>query len=424
MIINCQSLFSNVAQKGDGDLKRGWRGAAIMNNPERWKSLRGRYEEDRPRRMLSLDGGGIRGLLTLGILEKIEALVAARPGDKLCDYFDYIAGTSTGAIIAAGLARGMTIAELIDFYRSAGKQMFEPAWLIERIKYFYTADPLKAKLQVVFGHDTNLDPNNLKCLALLVTKNRTTDSPWPISSNPEAKYNAPGRKDCNLNIPLWQLVRASTAAPVYFPPEILQWDPADSSKTFVFVDGGVTPYNNPAFLLYRMATEPAYRLNWKTGEKNLLLVSVGTGAAESSGETASSPNRNIVSNVAGLPGELMYGILVDQDISCRTVGRCTHGAHLDREILDLVPRQAIAGGTMEEQYAAPEIPLSTDLGRRFLYARYNADLSRQGLDSLGFPQVDPASIQKMDAVENMESLLAIGRAAGESVQPAHFGPFL
>ena len=396
-----------------------------MNNPESWKSLRDRFEVERPRRMLALDGGGIRGLLTLGILEKIESLVAEKTGKKLCDYFDYIAGTSTGAIIAAGLARGMTVAELIDFYRSSGKQMFEHAFLIERIKYFYTADPLKAQLQHVFGSDTNLEPDNLKCLVLVVTKNVTTDSPWPISTNPEAKYNDLARKDCNLKIPLWQLVRASTAAPVYFPPEILQWDKTDPSKTFVFVDGGVTPYNNPAFQLYRMATEPAYRLNWKTGEENLLLVSVGTGASESMGATAAAPNRNIVSTVAGLPGELMYGMQVDQDISCRTVGRCTYGNHLDREILDLVPRKPVVGRTIEDQYAAPLIPLSDNLGRRFLYARYNADLSRHGLDGLGFNALDPASIQKMDAVENIEPLLQIGRAAGaKSVNQAHFGPFL
>ncbi len=395
-----------------------------MTNPESWKSLRTRYEEDRPRRMLALDGGGIRGLLTLGILERIETLLARTSGKRLCDYFDYIAGTSTGAIIAAGLARGMTVAELIDFYRSSGKQMFEPACLIERIKYFYTADPLKSQLQEVFGHDTNLEPSNLKSLLLVVTKNVSTDSPWPISSNPEAKYNDLTRKDCNLRIPLWQVVRASTAAPVYFPPEILQWDPDDPSKTFVFVDGGVTPYNNPAFLLYRMATEPAYRLNWKTGEKNLLLVSVGTGAAESLGATAAAPNKNIVSTVAGLPGALMYGIQVDQDMSCRIVGRCTHGAHLDREILDLVPRQPSSGGTVAQQYAAPEIALSADLGRRFLYARYNADLSPQGLNDLGVTNIDAASIQKMDAVENIEPLLDIGRAAGEGVKQTHFGSFL
>jgi len=396
----------------------------MLIRPERWKSLRARYEQDRPRRMLALDGGGIRGLVTLGILEKMEKRIAGKTGQKLHEYFDYIAGTSTGAIIAAGLSRGMSTADLIDFYKSSGKQMFEPARLMERVKYFYTADPLKAQLQQVFGQDTNLEPDNLKCLLLVVTKNVTTDSPWPISSNPDAKYNDPDRRDCNLKIPLWQLVRASTAAPVYFPPEILQWHPTDLSKTFVFVDGGVTPHNNPAFLLYRMATEPAYRLNWKSGENNLLIVSVGTGAAESLGATAAAPNKNIVSTVAGLPGELMYSIQVDQDINCRTIGRCTYGAHLDREVLDLVPRQLIEGMTMEEQYKAAGLPLSTGLGRQFLYARYNANLSRKGLDDLGFRSVDPALIQKMDAVENIAILTDIGRAAGEYVQTAHFGAFI
>jgi patatin-like phospholipase/acyl hydrolase len=78
--------------------------------------------------------------------------------------------------------------------------------------------------------------------------------------------------------PLWKLVRASTAAPIFFPPEGHPDRSDDESKAFVFVDGGVTPYNNPAFLLYRFATDPAYRLNWpERAEKNLLLVSVGTG---------------------------------------------------------------------------------------------------------------------------------------------------
>jgi uncharacterized protein len=80
--------------------------------------------------------------------------------------------------------------------------------------------------------------------------------------------------------------------------------------------------------------------------------------------------------------------------------------------------------TLEQQYAVRQIPLSTDLGRHFLYARYNADLSRQGLDRLGFTWVDPNSIQKMDAVENIETLLQIGRAAGKAVMAAHFGPFI
>lgn len=394
-----------------------------MNYPDRWGHLLPRYQEERPRRMLALDGGGIRGLVTLGILEKLEELVKARGDKRLCDYFDYIAGTSTGAIIAAGLACGMTVAELIQFYRENGKEMFEPSHLVERVKYFYTADPLKLKLQQVFGANTRLGSDKLQCLLLVVTKNVTTDSPWPISNNPEAKYNEPGRLDCNLLMPLWQLVRASTAAPVFFPPEILQWDPRDSSKTFVFVDGGVTPHNNPAFLLYRMATDPAYRLQWKTGERELLIVSVGTGAAESLGATAASPNKNIVAVVGGLPGELMYGIQVEQDINCRTIGRCTFGAQLDREVLDMVPREVTPAMKIEQRLAAPLVPLSTGLGRHFLYARYNADLSAEGLAAAGFKGVSASNIQKMDAVENMETLLAIGRQAAGAVSAGHFGSF-
>jgi hypothetical protein len=120
----------------------------------------------------------------------------------------------------------------------------------------------------------------------------------------------------------------------------------------------------------------------------------------------------------------MYGIQLDQDVSCRTVGRCTFGAHLDREIMDLVPRQLHEGMTIDEHYAAMTLPLTTNLGRHFLYARYNADLSGDGLEGLGFTQVDPSSIQKMDAVVNIPTLLEIGRAAGQRVEAGHFGPFL
>jgi hypothetical protein len=204
----------------------------------------------------------------------------------------------------------------------------------------------------------------------------------------------------------------------------MQWEKDKPLKAAVFVDGGMTPYNNPAFLLYRMATEPAYKLNWAKGENKLLLISVGTGAAESLGATASSPNKNIVSTVAGLPGALMYAMQIDQDISCRTVGRCTFGAPLDRELMDLIPRRLEEGMTLDQGYAAPTIPLTTDLGRSFLYARFNADLSRQGLNLLKFPDVDPGNIQKMDCPDNIPILLRIGQAAADQVQPEHFGSFL
>src|SRR5215471_2133672 len=103
----------------------------MLIHPDRWHSLRGRYKQEKPRKLLALDGGGIRGLITLGILEKVEAVVKEKTGQTLGEYFDYIAGTSTGAIIAAGLSRGKSVGELIDFYTSAGQEMFDPSFLIE-----------------------------------------------------------------------------------------------------------------------------------------------------------------------------------------------------------------------------------------------------------------------------------------------------
>jgi len=379
-----------------------------------WGPLKKRYESERPRKMLALDGGGIRGALSLEILAGIEKqlrkLTRAGEDFRLCDFFDYIGGTSTGAIIAAGLARGMSVAELLAFYEDAGPKMFEKSWLLKRLKSLYEAEPLTRQLQETFGENTDLFPKNLRCLLLVVTRNLTTDSPWPVSSNPLAKYNDPAREDCNLKIPLWQLVRASTAAPVYFPPEVVKISKTGPDKVFVFEDGGVTPYNNPAFLLFKMATLAEYRLGWKTGERNLMLVSVGTGAAPvlQSGRG----DRWIPTEVASLPGALMYGAQVDQDVNCRVTGHCVHGDSIDRELGDLVPRDG-AGR-----------PASEDLGRAFLYARYNADLSAEGLAGLGLKNIDPAEVRKMDAVSQIPNLRKIGRRAARQVDMKRFQPFL
>ena len=376
------------------------------------------YDRSRPRKLLALDGGGIRGALTLEVLVKIEAMLAQKTGKgnnfRLCHFFDYIGGTSTGAIIAAALARGMAATEVLQFYKQAGPDMFDKAWLLARIRHLYETQPLTDQLKTVFGANTTLEPQHLKSLLLVVTRNVTTDSPWPISSNPRAKYNELARPDCNLKIPLWQLVRASTAAPIFFEPEVIQWDAKNPAKRFVFVDGGMTPYNNPAFLVYRMATLPEYQLGWNTGEKNLLVISIGTGAAPELDAEVYSAGKNALSNLAGIPSALMYGASVDQDLNCRTIGRCVYGTALDREIGDLIPRDA----------SGKPIPLSQDLGRSFLYARYNADLSFDGLRNMGLGDIDPKKVSKLDSVDALEDLSRVGQKLAEEVKLDHFGSFV
>jgi len=369
-----------------------------------WGSLAARYENEQPRKILSLDGGGIRGVLTLEILLELEKQLKTElkkdDSFRLSDFFDYVGGTSTGAIIAAGLSRGMSVTELLNFYEEKGEAMFDKAFLLKRVKYFYNDGPLLKELQNTFGlGDIDIKSGDFKTLLLVVTMNRSTDSPWPISNNPNARYNNPGRPDCNLRIPLYQLVRASTAAPAYFRPETLQWDPTNPEKTFVFVDGGVTPYNNPSFLMYRMATQRPYGLNWKTGEKNLLVVSVGTGSAPSPGVY-----NNLLDTLKELPNNLMYAMQVDQDINCRTVGRCIFGSSIDRELGDMIPLDN------DDKM----LSLDSDAARHFSYVRYNANLSEEGLSEMGLGHIDSDDVRQMDSVEFISKLREVGKKVGET----------
>jgi len=180
-----------------------------------------------PRKLLALDGGGIRGLITIEVLAAMEEeLRRGRGADfRLADEFDYVAGTSTGAIVATCVSVGMSLAEIRDFYLDSGREMFDKASLLRRFRSKFEDERLAGKLKEVIGEDTTLGSDKLRTLLLIVMRNATTDSPWPLSNNPNAKYNDPSRRDagkaCNLDLPLWQLVRASTAAPTYFPPEVV-----------------------------------------------------------------------------------------------------------------------------------------------------------------------------------------------------------
>ena len=360
-----------------------------------------------PKRILALDGGGIRGIITLEILARIEGLLRGRSGLSddfvLADYFDYIAGTSTGAIISTALSLGMTVSDIRSFYLEGRKEMFEKASVYRRFHYKYEDRKLSAKLKEVFGADTTLGSDKLKTVLLLMMRNATTDSPWPITNNPFAKYNQKERSDCNLNIPLWQLVRASTAAPTYFPPEVVQV----GEVKFVFVDGGVSPYNNPAFQAFLMATVEPYNLNWLAGENQLLLVSIGTGTVPRADIHLQPGKMNVLYTSVSLPMALLNATLNEQDFLCRVFGKCVVGDLLDREIGDLIDKQG---------------PVSPKL---FTYLRYNADLTAEGLDKLGLADIQPEKIQQLDSIEHTADLQRVGQAiAQQKVKIQDFGDFL
>jgi hypothetical protein len=363
------------------------------------------------KRLLALDGGGIMGVITLQLLKRMEDQL--RPlsgkGDQfvLADFFDYFGGTSTGAIIATGLAMGKPVKDLMDFYDQSGAAMFKKAGLLNRLFHKFTEKPLIEKLQGVIGTKTlheMIEGKGLRSHLLIVTRSANTDSSWPITTNQRAKYNQLDRTDCNLKMPLWQLVRASTAAPTYFRPEIITV--GDLPREFV--DGGITPYNNPAFLLYKKATMPQYKLGWPSGEDRLMLVSIGTGFTNNKQQPIKARGRSLFSNAAKIPSELMRGIQRENDMNCRMVGRCVHGPEVDSEV-----------GTM-----IPAAPVSTYIGKSFLYARYDADVSAKGLQEMGLADIDPTSLL-MDNVAAMPDLKRIGIKAAEQVDmPRHFETFM
>lgn len=383
-----------------------------------------------PKKLLAIDGGGIRGLIALEFLARIEALLREKFGRGdlvLADYFDYVGGTSTGAIIATLISLGFPTETMIEFYRTGAHTMFEPSNVFLRLERkfrsnsflarllnavgvltsssMFTQKALAAQIKSVIGRDGDADAtlgtDKLRTLLLIVMRNASTDSPWPVSNNPRAKYNRRDLPDCNLNLPLWQLVRASTAAPVFFPPEVMHI----GDQQFIFVDGGVTVYHNPAFLLFLMATLTPYAVQWPAGEEKLLLVSVGTGMSENVNLRLGEREMNLMYNLQSLPSALIQAATVQQDLLCRVFGKTRTGEAIDSEIGDLVANRA---------------PLPEKL---FTYARYNVDLSRQGLDRLGLNGIDENAVQPFD-IAHLDELQTVGKtAANRCISLADFDGF-
>ena len=379
-----------------------------------------------PKRILACDGGGIRGLISVEVLAAIEAELRLRHKNDtlvLADCFHFVCGTSTGAIVAACISAGMSTDQLRSFYVQNGQQMFEKASILKRLwRYLYKEESLARLLR----HELNkalglpatatdapalLGDTNLKTVLMMVMRNHTTDSPWFVSNNPDAKYNARSRGDCNLNVPLWQLVRASTAAPTYFPPEqVVLGAGTKQRREFIFVDGGITGYNNPAFVAFEMATAASYFMNWKTGADELLIVSVGTGKVPLEGSKDEIDDLNKLHNAQTLPLALMNAATDGWDIACRTLGDCRFGGEIDREV-----GQMIQGPGGKATSTTPKL---------FTYVRYDPLLTRAGLDALGLRDIHPAKVQQLDSVAHIDDIRRVGKAyADQSFKPEHLAGF-
>lgn len=191
------------------------------------------WPEDRPFRILSIDGGGICGILPAAYLKEIEnRFLQGAPAGQ---YFDMIGGTSTGGIIALGLACGMTAGDILKFYTERGEAIFPPGNMLSRafrrarhvVRYIYDEKALEIELRKVFA-DRVL--GEAKARLVIPSFEGRYGEPWIYKTPHHPDYT----KDQHEQ--MVRVAMATAAAPTFFR--------AFENNLYTFVDGGIWA-NNP-----------------------------------------------------------------------------------------------------------------------------------------------------------------------------------
>ena len=372
--------------------------------------LRARLRSPGPKRILSLDGGGIRGSISVAFLEQIEAIVRARLGSSaaLADYFDLIGGTSTGAIIAAMLALGHTVDQVKARYLTLGRRVFSQRTLLARLPIVgprlftaWSVEPLEEQARILFSEKTTLGSPAIRTGLCIVTKRADTLSTWPYINHPDGRYYAD-----NAEIPLWKLIRASSAAPTYFRPVRLDVGAPGKPHYGAFIDGGVSMANNPALQLFLVATLRGFPFHWKCGHDDLLIVSVGTGRWKQSlheHEVLKAENLYWATRV---PDLLMLDASEQNELMLQYLSASPTARTIDREVGKL--EGDLIGGAPQLSYLRYNAVLDADL-----LAQHGIDVSESEL----------ASLRDMSVGANAQRLHAIGTAfARAQVEASHFRP--
>ncbi|MDJ0509194.1 MAG: patatin-like phospholipase family protein [Crocosphaera sp.] len=242
-------------------------------------------------RILSLDGGGVRGMISSTILKEVEKQLEIyckknnQPTIKLHDYFDLVAGTSTGSILAAGVAAKLSADQLIELYQNQITKIFDYQTRMFRnlgivTKYILQiflprlclypnqneqglAQVLQNKLVNEKGESLKLNEIENPILFIPAYDTYSRNTTWFASNRVE-------EENCWFKeIEVWKLCVASAAAPTFFPAYPLRYT---DGKQLPHIDGGVSA-NNPSLsaIAHLLVTEKDSNLN------NISVLSIGTG---------------------------------------------------------------------------------------------------------------------------------------------------
>ncbi len=227
-------------------------------------------------KILSIDGGGIRGIIPGQILVALEGKLKAKSNNadaRLADYFDMVAGTSTGAILSAAYVcpnsdgrPKFSAQEAVDFYLEDGDEIFDVSFW-QKLRSMggltdekYSAEDLERVLATAFGDIKLSELLKPTCLVAYDVKRRK-----------QVIFKQHTAVEKNADFLVKDALRGSTAAPTYFEAARIYSTPPERRK-YVLVDGGMVA-NDPTLCAY----SEALKFDGVSGIKDMLIVSLGTG---------------------------------------------------------------------------------------------------------------------------------------------------
>ncbi|MEG1248121.1 MAG: CBASS cGAMP-activated phospholipase [Citrobacter sp.] len=219
-------------------------------------------------RILSLNGGGVRGLFTISVLAEIERiLILKNPSQeiRIGEYFDLITGTSIGGILALGLASGKSARELESVFFRKAKDIFPSRWsLLNLLKSLcapiYSSSPLRETVETMIGAETTF--NDLRRRVMIPSVNLSTGKPqfFKTPHNPDFTRDGP--------LKLIDAALATSAAPTYFAPHYCE------DLHAYFADGGLVA-NNPSYIgLLEVLRD--MNSDFNVNHQNIHILNVGT----------------------------------------------------------------------------------------------------------------------------------------------------
>jgi patatin-like phospholipase/acyl hydrolase len=216
-------------------------------------------------RVVAIDGGGIRGLVTTILLQRI---VAAPGLENFLGSIEFIAGTSTGGLLALGIAHDLDLAKIRDVYVKEGPEIFDDSWLDDLVDLGklvgaeYGTNPLRRVLQNLLG-DTTLGQLKKRVLITAFDLDNEDPNPEKRTWKPKLFHNFPGpnsdRESLAVDVGLY-----TSAAPTYFP------------SVDGYIDGGVYA-GNPSMCALAQTQDSRY--GPMPPLDDVLLLSLGTGTS-------------------------------------------------------------------------------------------------------------------------------------------------